>query len=57
MLDEPTSALDRENGQVMIGNVIGYCRSNGITVIVVSHDRNITEEFAEHTITIGRGEE
>jgi putative ABC transport system ATP-binding protein len=56
MLDEPTSALDQENSRRMIGNVIDYCRSNGITIIVVSHDKSITEEFAEHTITIGRGE-
>ncbi|MBH1940593.1 ATP-binding cassette domain-containing protein [Mobilitalea sibirica] len=56
MMDEPTSALDKENSQNVIHNVLSYCKENNITVIIVSHDPNITEQFAEHVITIKRRE-
>ena len=55
MLDEPTSALDRENGLEVISNAIGFCREKGITVIIVSHDGNLTHTFAENIITIEEG--
>lgn len=56
MLDEPTSALDRENGLEVISNVIAFCKGKGITVIIVSHDGNLTKTFADNIITIEEGE-
>lgn len=53
MLDEPTSALDKENSNKVMENIITYCKVNEVTVVVVSHDTNITEKFADHVITIG----
>lgn len=53
MLDEPTSALDSQNSKSVIENVLSYCKDNDITVIIVSHDANITEKFSENTIVIG----
>lgn len=53
MLDEPTSALDKQNSITVINNVLSYCKENDITVIIVSHDGNITEKFSENTIVIG----
>ena len=53
MLDEPTSALDKENSNVIMENIIAYCKENEITIVVVSHDANITEKFADHIIVIG----
>ena len=47
MLDEPTSALDDENSEIVIKNVLDYCKDQGITVIVVSHDKQLTDKFAE----------
>lgn len=57
MLDEPTSALDKENSHNVIRNVLTFCKEKGITVIVVSHDPNLTETFAENMITIVRREQ
>ncbi|MHB8131353.1 MAG: ABC transporter ATP-binding protein [Mobilitalea sp.] len=56
MLDEPTSALDKDNSHNVINNVLAFCKDKGITVIVVSHDSNLTEDFAENIITIGKEE-
>ena len=53
MLDEPTSALDKQNSNNFMENIISYCKQNEITLIVVSHDGNITEKFADNIITIG----
>ena len=53
MLDEPTSALDKQNSQNVMKNILSYCKENNITVIVVSHDANITDKFAENIIVIG----
>lgn len=52
MLDEPTAALDTRNSNEVIGNVIAYCKEKGITVIIVSHDNELTEKFAENIIVI-----
>jgi len=52
MLDEPTSALDKQNSTNVIENVLSYCKDNDITVIIVSHDANITDKFSENTIII-----
>jgi putative ABC transport system ATP-binding protein len=53
MLDEPTSALDKENSTKVIQNIIAFCKEKGIVVIIVSHDNQIVEHFAENIITIG----
>lgn len=53
MLDEPTSALDKQNSKNVMENILTYCKENEITVIVVSHDSNLTEMFAENIIEIG----
>ncbi len=53
MLDEPTSALDKQNSNDVIENIISYCKKNDMTIVVVSHDGNITEKFADNIITIG----
>lgn len=52
MLDEPTAALDSKNSFAVIRDVIEYCKDNNITVIVVSHDNKLEEEFSEHTILL-----
>lgn len=54
MLDEPTSALDKDNGFNVIKNVISFCKSKNITVVIISHDNNLTEAFGENIIRIGK---
>lgn len=55
MLDEPTSALDKDNGYHVIQNVISFCKEKEITVVVISHDNNLTETFGENIIAIEGG--
>lgn len=52
MLDEPTSALDDKNADMLMENVKSYCTKNGITLIVVSHDKAIADKHADHTIIL-----
>lgn len=57
LLDEPTSALDADTGAALMGRLLGYCRKEGITPVVVSHDQGLTETYAEETIALGKGEQ
>lgn len=50
LLDEPTSALDRETAHQVMEQIREYCRKSGITVIAVSHDKDMTERFADREI-------
>jgi len=52
MLDEPTSALDNKNSTQVIGNIIDYCKKKGLSVIIVSHDNALMENFSENIIEI-----
>ena len=56
MMDEPTSALDASTAGKVLGNLKAFCRENGITMIVVSHDEKLSEDFADEVITIERRE-
>ncbi|MBL4931938.1 ABC transporter ATP-binding protein [Clostridium paridis] len=52
LLDEPTSALDDKNSSKMIKNIINFCKEKNIEIVIVSHDKNITNEFCENKIEI-----
>lgn len=52
MLDEPTSALDSTNSINMLSNIISFCRFHKITLIIVSHDNELTKKFADNIITL-----
>lgn len=52
LLDEPTSALDSKSGSGVIKNIISYCKSNNIDMVAVSHDKKLTAEYSENTITL-----
>lgn len=55
LLDEPTSALDEETENLVMENVKEYAMQNGITIIMVTHSRNIAEEFSDFIIEIKHG--
>ena len=55
MLDEPTSALDSRNAYALMTNLREDCRKKGRTMLVVSHDKNIADTFADHMITLRGG--
>ena len=54
MLDEPTSALDESTAHRMLQQVKAYCQQNRITLLVISHDRQIVETFADRTVALER---
>ena len=53
MLDEPTSALDGATAGALMANLTEYCRNSGVAAVIVSHDRHLTERFAERTVDLG----
>jgi len=53
LLDEPTAALDAKNSDIIMRNFIDFCKRKGIELIVVSHDQDIVNAFAEHVVRIG----
>lgn len=53
LLDEPTSALDNKTAFDMMKNIVDYCKNNGITLVVVSHARQLVDEFADKIINLG----
>ena len=55
MMDEPTSALDDKNAQALISNIKSTCQEKGLTLIIVSHDRAIADQYADHIINLEGG--
>ena len=41
LMDEPTSSLDEKNSVKVMKNLIKFAEKNSMTIIVVSHDKNI----------------
>ncbi|HAG42622.1 MAG TPA: ABC transporter [Clostridium sp.] len=52
LLDEPTSALDEKSSRKVMKNVISFCKEKNIDMVIVSHDKNIVEEFCENKVEI-----
>lgn len=54
LLDEPTSALDEKSSRKVMKNVISFCKEKNIDMVIVSHDKNIVEEFCENKVEIAK---
>ena len=52
LLDEPTSALDEKNSHKIMKNITTFCKEKNIEVVIVSHNKNIIDEFCENKIQI-----
>ncbi len=52
MLDEPTSALDRKTAHRVFTGLIAYLKERGTTLLVVSHDLELVQAFAEQVISL-----
>lgn len=55
ILDEPTSNLDVKNQMDVMRFLKDYARENGIVVLMVCHDLNITAAFADRIIMMSNG--
>ncbi|MCL1991309.1 MAG: ATP-binding cassette domain-containing protein [Defluviitaleaceae bacterium] len=53
MMDEPTSALDEKNGDLLLAQLKSYCEEQRKTLIVVSHDKELVDRFADEVMTLG----
>lgn len=52
MLDEPTSALDSTTSNRFFIQLKDFCKDNNITIIVVCHDENLVNSYADVVITL-----
>lgn len=52
MLDEPTSALDSTTSFKLLKNIKTFCMKNNMSLICISHDNLLTEEFADNIINL-----
>ena len=55
LLDEPSSSLDLETEEKIIDMVVNYAKDNCRTMIMVTHNPDIAEEFADRIINIEAG--
>ncbi len=55
MLDEPTSALDYNLSVKVLSNIVSYVKEKGLTLIIISHDNNLVELFAENVVNLTGG--
>ena len=52
LLDEPTSAMDSALAHTVMGNLIQYCRSHHITMVIISHDLELSNTYADEIIRL-----
>ncbi len=52
LLDEPSSALDEATSRKLFSNLKDFCKSEGITLIVVSHDLALAKLYADQIIEL-----
>lgn len=55
LLDEPTSALDRRNADALAATLQEICRSQQLTVILVTHDLRLAGRSADYLIYLEAG--
>lgn len=55
LLDEPTSALDEKNAGNLISNVKKFCQENSMTLIIVSHSKQLAKQYADDCIELRNG--
>lgn len=52
MLDEPTSALDSHTSDALMQSLCAFAKDSGITLIVISHDRQLCEKYSQCEIRL-----
>ena len=55
ILDEPTSNLDVKHQMEVMGFLRRYAAENGIIVLMVCHDLNLTAAYADRVIMVAEG--
>ena len=52
LLDEPTSALDAQNASALMSALKDFCKSEGITLVTVTHDAALAQRLADSLIEL-----
>ncbi len=52
LLDEPSSALDESTEQLIIEVLVQYTKSNGKTMVMVTHSKKIAGQFSDEIVEI-----
>lgn len=52
LLDEPTAALDTQNSDYVMKGIALLARENHISILCISHDKEIINRYADHRIEI-----
>lgn len=55
LLDEPTSSLDERTEDLVMTNIIKYSKERGITVVMVTHSKNIATKFSNYIVELKKG--
>lgn len=55
LLDEPSSALDENTEQIIIEALVNYTKQNNKTLIMVTHSKNVANQFSDDIIEIQDG--
>ncbi|RQD77958.1 MAG: ATP-binding cassette domain-containing protein [Halanaerobium sp. MSAO_Bac5] len=55
LLDEPSASLDLETEDLIIKMVANYVKKNDRTLIMVTHNPHVAEEYADEIINIEQG--
>jgi len=54
MFDEPTSALDECTSDRLLNNIIEFCKTMDMSVVVISHNKALADRYAENLIYLSR---
>lgn len=54
LADEPTASLDAENAQLVMSTLMGVVEELGATLIMVSHDSRVIQQFS-HVADLNKG--
>ena len=55
LLDEPTSALDTATSRSLLKNLAEYIKKERTSLVLISHDPGLADEYAESRILLGDG--
>ena len=55
LLDEPTSALDTVTSRSLLKNLAEYIKKERTSLVLISHDPGLADEYAENRILLGDG--
>lgn len=55
LLDEPTASLDPDTADRVRSMLQEYCRQNGTTVVLASHNMREVERLCDHVVILRRG--